>query len=285
MAIRAQRLNRFQYRTGNVVGVRPASAYGLSLTPGNNSYPAYVSLLTGGNIANDCYFVVVNINSVGVSAAARDLLVTLGKDDSGGTTYVDWIPHLLGSHANGFIMGGGIWYAFPLFVPAGAQIAAKASVNNATVGTARICIWLFGLPTAPEMMRWGTYVDAIGANTAASNGTTVTSGTTGEGSWTSLGTESREHWWWQLGMGMNDATLTGLSYFADLSHGDGSNKHIIFEDLHIANTSAELVSFSPEIILPNYYAPTNGAETIYGRLQCSSTADSGLSLAAYGVGG
>jgi hypothetical protein len=283
MAIRAPYLNRFQYRTGNVVGTRPAAAYGTSITPLNNSYSTYASILAGGSIAQDCYLCVVHANSVASSAAVRDTLLTLGKDDSGGTSYVDWIPDLLVSAAHSYTTSaGGIWYTFPLFVPAGAQIAAKASQNNATPVAIRVAIWLFGLPTAPEQIRWGSYVDAFGIVAASSRGTTVTPGTTSEGAWTSLGTETREHWWWQLGMGLADTNVNSAVIHGDLSLDNGSR--IIFEDVGWHTSSTEEVSLRDSLILPNSYYRSNGGQAVHGRLQSSAATDT-VSLAAYGVGG
>lgn len=281
--IRAPKLNHWRYRTGNTVNTRPSSTLGTSITPGNNTYGSYTQILAGGSITEDCYLMQLKFHSVAVAAAAKDMLITIGIDPSGGSSYTDWVTHLLASCA-GTVANGGIVYTFPLFVPAGAALAAKASVNNATVGTVRVDVRLFGLPTAPETIRWGTYVDTFGAVTGSSRGTAVTSGGASEGSWTNLGTETREHWWWQVGMGVNDSTMSLLTYFADLAHGDGSNKVTIFDDVLFSSTTGEELN-RQNFIDHDCYAQTNGSEDIFGRLQCSGTADSNTSLCAYGVGG
>ena len=78
-------------------GVRPAAAYGTSVTPGNNTYSSYVDLLSA--TSEDSDWIEININSIGTSATATDTLVTIGVDPAGGTSYTDFIPHLLASAA------------------------------------------------------------------------------------------------------------------------------------------------------------------------------------------
>lgn len=288
--IQSPRLNRFQYRTGNVHGTRPAAAYGTSITPGNNSFPAYASILAGGSITEDCYEVIININSNTTSAAARDTLVTLGIDTSGGTTYVDWIPNLLASCAAAYgatLSGSGVWYRFPLFVKSGSQIAAKASVNNATVGTLRVAIWLLGKPTAPEMIRYGTYCDSFGEVTASSRGTTITAGTTSDGTLTALGSaESRPHWHWQCGFGVNDTTMSQIGYHADLAIGSSTTLNVVaLEDVYVGSAGTESAWQDAAFQFTNTYYESGGASNVYGRLQCTGGADAALSMIGYGVGG
>lgn len=269
----------FNYVTGNVLTTRPAAAFGTSITPGNNTYGSYTEILSDTNVTRDCYGILININSIATVAAAKDCLCTIGIDTSGGTSYVDFISHLLCSCATTYDTAG-VYYYFPVFIPAGTAIAAKMSVNNATVGTGRVAIWLFGAPSNPENLVYGTGVETIGAVTASSRGTAVTSGTSSEGSWTSLGTTTRECFLWQMGMGCNDSSMTVVWYHADLSYGNGTNQRIIIQDQFFWATSSEVLGnylYPPGQVL----VPVGG--TIYGRLQCSGTADSNLSLAAYGV--
>ncbi len=49
---------------------RPASAYGLSVTPGNNTKGSYGQLISGASLTDDVYGIYVNINSNTVSATA-----------------------------------------------------------------------------------------------------------------------------------------------------------------------------------------------------------------------
>lgn len=273
--------NTFGYVTGNVLTTRPTAAFGTSITPGNNAYGSYTEILSDASVTRDCYGILININSINVTALAKDSLTTIGIDTAGGTSYVDFIPNLLSSCAWGYTTSpGGHWYYFPVFIPAGTAIAAKGSVNNATVGTQRVAIWLFGAPSNPEEIIYGQGVESIGINTAASNGTTVTSGTTSEGAWTSLGSSVRNCFAWQFGMGCNDTTMANLVYHGDLSYGNGTNQVIIGRDKPFyAGATEQLGSAS---CMP-LYCDVPAGSTLYGRLQCSGTADAALSMAAYGV--
>lgn len=272
----------FEWWTSNNTG-RPAAAMGTSITPGNNTMGSYTQILSGASVAQDVYGIYVMINSNTVSAAARNALVTIGVDPAGGTSYTDTIPTLLGSCAGAATVGG-IWYYFPLWIRAGSSIAAQASVNNATVGTLRVYTQVFGQPTNPEAVKVGTYVDAFGVTTGTSSGTAITSGTTSEGAWTALATSiSRSCWWWQIGMGVNDTTMAALVYAADLASGDASNKRVIIQDQLFNSSSAEALSSPPMTV--GCEMDVAAGVNVYGRLQCSGTADSSLSMAAYGLGG
>ena len=276
--------NAFAWRASNVLNTRPAAALGATVTPGNNAKGSYAAVLTSGDMARDAFGLLININSNAVSAAGRDAIVDIGIDPAGGSSYTVKIPDLLGSCASPYNVGqGGCWYYFPLWIRAGSSVGARASVNNATVGTLRVTATAYGSPRNRKAIRVGTYVEAVGITAASSRGTTVTSGTTAEGAWTSLGTIARDSWWWQLGMGVNDTTMSALAYHADLAVGDASNKTNIIENALVTTTAAEQLGIAPQYVDCQKVAPAGS--TVYGRLQCSGTADSALSLAGYALGG
>jgi hypothetical protein len=274
----------FGYVTGNVLATRPAAAFGTSITPGtSNSYGSYTEILGDANVTRDCYGMMLNFNSSFVTVQARDILATIGIDVAGGSSYVDFISHLLASCAGSFDEGhGGHWYYFPVFIPAGAAIAAKASVNNGTASTMRCAIWLYGAPKNLSGLVYGQGVETVGAVTASSRGTAVTPGTTSEGSWTSIGTTTRKWKFAQHGMGINDTSLTsGGAYANDLSFGDGTNNILLDQDkMHLVPNTTEALSAQ---LRAQSYCDVPLGETIYGRSQCSGTPDSNVSMAAYGV--
>lgn len=276
--------NAFNWRISDILNTRPAAALGATVTPGNNTKGSYAAVLTSGNVSRDVFGLLININSNAVSAAGRDALVDIGVDPAGGSSYTVLIPDLLGSCAAPYNIGqGGCWYYFPIWVRSGSSIGARASVNNATVGTLRCSITAFGSPRDHRSARVGTKVQAIGITAASSRGTTVTSGTTAEGAWTSLGTLTDAAWWWQIGMGVNDTTMSALSYHADLSVGNASEKTMVIENANITTTAAEQLNMGPNFVDCQKLTPSGS--TVYGRLQCSGTADSALSLAAYAMSG
>lgn len=265
----------WQLQTANV---RPAAAMGTAVTPAQNSKGSYAELIDGALVTEDVWFIVININSGATSAATRNILIDIGIDPTAGTSYSVIIPDLLGTSAAPYnVNGGGIWYQFPLHIPAGASIAARASVNNATVGTVRVQAFLYGKPKHPELCKKGHVVEALGVVAATSQGTAVTSGTTSEGSWTSLGSPARDAWWFQLGMGMDDTTMAANVYHAEL--GAGATQRVIVKDVPIIGTTAEQLCMLPHFGV----AEVPESETIYGRLQCSGTVDTTLSMIAYAL--
>lgn len=253
---------------------------GQSVTPGNNTKGSYTQLFSA--IANQAWGIQILFNNNSASGGARDCIVDIGVDEAGGTSYSVVIPDLICTGAVA-VDKGGIAYYFPLKIKSGSTIAARASVNNGTVGTIRCWAILYGLPKRPESCRTGSYVTAYGVVSATSKGTDVTSGTTSEGAWTNLGTTSAPHWWWQQGMGLNNSDTGARVYALDLGIGDGSNKDVVIQDQTWgSDTSERLVNTSP---LGGCEHDTPSGTDVYGRIQCSGTPDTGLSMIAYGLGG
>lgn len=268
-------------------GTRPGSSNGTQITPGNNTYGTYGQLIAGASVTDDVYGIWVNVHGNNVSAAARDSLVTIGIDPAGGTSYTDWISDLLvscastcGGSSTGFTGGGASFY-FPVFLKSGASIAAKGSVNNATVGTMRVAVQLFCKPARSDIVQFGSFVQTFGATTASSSGTAITPGTTSEGAWTELGTLTKPLRWLEYGFGVNDDTMSANTYHVDIGIGDASNKKVIIQSAYVETNTVELVTKYEAS------APCVGAvgDKIYGRAQVGpNAADTNISLCAYGVG-
>lgn len=263
---------------------RIAAAWGTSVTPGNNTKGAYAQVLTGANVSKDVFGLLVNINSNAVSTAARDAIVDIGVDPAGGSAYNVLIPDLLGSCAAPAIgaFGSGITYFFPIWIKAGSSVAARASVNNATVGTLRVRCRVLGAPKDKRSILVGTKCLAYGITAASSAGTAITPGTTSEGAWTSVGTVAAgdEPWFWQWGLGINNATITAVGYTADLGIGDGTNKVIVGEERVYQGTTGE--AWYDNGVSEGRFASQAG-DGVYMRVQCSGTSAAGISAAAYGV--
>jgi len=265
---------------------RPTTAFGTSVTPGTNTMGSYAQLIAGASVTNDVWAILININSCAVSAAIRSALVDIGIDEAGGTSYTVKIPYLLVTSASPYNIGsGGVWYYFPLFIKAGSSIAARAQVNNATVGTLRCWATLFGQPRRPETTRLGQYVHSFGQTTASSSGTVFTCGTTAEGAWTQLGSATtRPLWWWQIGFDCAEATpnWTAQVIHLDNAAGDATTKKVIIENLVICTTTAEQINNSP--LTAGCTGNVAVGDLVYGRGQSSGTPDTPLSMMAYGLG-
>lgn len=263
-------------------GTRPTtSAWGTSVTPGNNAYGSYTEVMSDTLVTDEAYMIEIMITDNFVAAAARDTLVTIGFDFSGGVTYTDMeISHLLASCAGDLSAGrtGGVIYRFPIRVPAGTAIAAKASINNATVGTLRVACVLYGRPTRKDLIRYGSFVHTYGAVTASSSGTSVTAGTTSEGAWANLGTLSNDIWAWELGVGINNTAMNSAILHAEL--GVGSTQKVVIPNVAIATNTDERLHKPAALLNGN----AKSGEAVYGRLQTSG-AVTAYSMIAYGVGG
>lgn len=275
-------VNRFTSRITNGAG-QPANTLGTSITPGNNTFPAYAQILVA--TAHETFFCMVHVHSNFTAGQARNTLVNIGVDEAGGTTWVTKIPNLLVTDAVTYLGAGagGIFFGFPLYIPSGASLAAQASVNNATVGTLRVIVTLLGQPSRPESVWAGTYVTSFGEATGTSTGTEVTPGTTSEGAYTQLGSNTAlPHWWWQQGFGTNDASLSPDAINMDIAYGDSTNKHLIIEDEIVAFGSNENISKGMRI--DQAYAPVPSGAGIFGRMQASALQAS-HQMIAYGLGG
>lgn len=279
----------FQAIEGSHLTTQPATAFGTTVTPGNNAFGTAVQV--GADLTLDAYGIYINVNSVAVSGAARDALLQIGFDWSGGTTFPASPDSfnsitLLVSCASGMVAGG-VNYYFPLFIPAGTAILARGSVNNATVGTMRVFWQTSCRPARPEAIRVGRYVESLGAVTASSRGTTITPGTTSEGSWTSIGTlgSDRPCWFWEWGVGINTGTMANQMHATDLA-ADSSGDRIILRDGTSGATTAEAITKIQAFGSTGLnVAMVEGGTTIYARSQVTGSAPTGWNVMAYGVGG
>lgn len=178
---------------------------------------------------------------------------------------------------------GPVMYTFPLFIQSGTSIAAKASVNNVTVGTVKCVVNLRTLPTQPTLVRTGTKVVTFGADVSASHGATVVAGLASEGVWVQLGSAISEAngalWYWEFGMGINDASVGYGCHLVDIGIGDASTKKMAITNFPVYASAIEAIHKSPA----GQYMDGAVGDIAYGRIQASRT-DLDISLIAYGVG-
>lgn len=280
-------VGEFTAREGSHLTSRPAVDYGTSLTPGNNAYGTAVQV--GVNTTLECWGLHINVNSINVSAAAKDSLTQIGIDFSGGATFpvtptkYNSITLLTSCAANYASNGHGVNYYFPLYLPAGTSIMARGSTNNGTVGTQNVNWIVYGRPKNPEAVRRGQFVQSMGIVEAGSNGTTLTPGTTSEGTAVSVGTVDVESWYWEWGRGCNDSTMTATAMHTDILMGASSGP-VIVENLVSGSASAEAIRKPASLEKAPIYSVAAGTE-IFARMQCSGAVDSNNSVAVYAVQG
>lgn len=270
------------YIKSNVSTQRISNAWGTSVTPGTSgSYGSYTEILSSSVVAVDCYWLDVFVHLNNASTVARATVMTIGVDPAGGTSWSTLIADLLvgcAGRINTQILSDGIKYSFPVFIPAGSSVACKMATEAASAGTPYVILTVRGRPKYPENLIFGQGVETIGIT--GTGGVSVTPGTTSDGTWTSLGTTARKGIFVQTGFGISNATMAALEYAVDLAaDNDGTNPKIIIEDAHAATTSLEAVTYRQ----PDGYCDIPASTTIYGRMQCSGTPDSGITQAAYVV--
>lgn len=282
----------FEWQYSNVTATRISTAgWGTSHTPSTTAFSTYATLVTAANITTDVYGILLCFNNNSTSATIRNTLVNIGIDTAGGTSFTTRIPNLLIGSATAISGNGlGIWYYFPLYIPAGSSIGIQA---KSTVTTAfSTALWLYGKPTNPESVKTGTYVISYGADTTNSRGTSITlftaAGTPGLADYNlfSAGTTTRDHWWWQIGFTQADTTMTAQFINFELAGSAaaafGSSSFSI-KDYTFLVSGAEQISNNP-----NYYCDMflpSGSSLYYAADTSITTADTLPNMIVYGLGG
>lgn len=278
----------FQWSYSNVSATRPTiTGWGFSHVPSTtaSTFSTYATLVSAANVTTEVFGIYLNFNFGATSATIRNTLVNIGIDNNGGTNFDTRIPQLMCGSASPLSIGaGGIWYYFPLYIPAGSSIGIQA---GSTVATAFFtAITLYGKPRRPEAIRAGSYVTALGTTTGTTwRGTNVTQGTTADGAFTQIGAATtRSHWWWQAGFSLADGTMTAAAIAMDIAAGSSTvlNKTLI-ENQIWTTTAAEQISSFPQFT--GSYNNVGVNENIYARLQGSGNSDTGPNVAVYGLGG
>jgi hypothetical protein len=266
-------------------GTKPVGGMGTAVTPAQNTYGTYAALIAGASMTVDCCELTINVNTVGISTAARDCVVSIGLDPAGGTSYTSLVDLVCGpAHAysdNGNSGGGGVWFRFPIWIKSGTSIAAAAAVNSATLTAINVFCRVRGAPSAPESIRVGSYIDQFGVTLASSSGTAITQGAASDGAYTQIGTLTRPCWAWEFGYGINDATMSNNLLEVDIALGTNTNKKIVIPNATVHTSSIETVS-KPWALEPGIGAT---GDNVYARAQGNVSVDSANSVAVYGVGG
>lgn len=183
-----------------------------------NTKGANTNMLTA--IAEDCYGISILFAGQSASTVSRRCMTDILIDPAGGTSWSVIIANL---YANAPTFGNlgafGYNYYFPLYLKAGTSIGTAHQNNTAGTLPLRVAIRVYGKPSRPELVRCCTKVQTLNANTAATDGTVATTpGTTAMGSYSAtLGTLTQKSWWWQLGVGSTDASMTANGYLWDVA--------------------------------------------------------------------
>ena len=254
---------------------RPAAAQGTSVTAAVGSKGAWTQMIA--STTADSYGVLICINSGAASAASRNRVVDIGIGPAASEQVL--IPDLIGGNAGTYAQGG-LWYYFPVFVPAGTRLSARAQGSVTTAF--RVFTQLLQKPANPSQVRKASFIEAYGIT--APGGTALTAGTTSDGSWTLVGTTTNRVWWWQFGAQVNTADtahITAAAHF-DVAAGDGTNFDVLIQDAQFITSTSETAGNPPLSAGVEFSVPAG--TNIYVRAQSSGTPDP-YNVAVYAAGG
>lgn len=256
---------------------QPTAPQGTSLTPVVGSKGSWAQAIA--SLTNDTYGLLICINGNNVSAGSRNSVVDIGIGASGSEVVL--IPDLIAGNAVNYnVGGGGLWYFFPVALPAGTRIAVRGQGSVTTAFS--VFVQALQNPASPALVKQAGVVEVIGMSLP--QGTAVTAGTGSEGAWTLLGATVNECWHWQLGVQVTsgDTTHGANVYHIDLAEGDGTNFSLLMESVPFVTNTTEGGAMPVYPLACERRVPSG--RNIYARAQASGAVDS-LFIAAYGAGG
>lgn len=263
---------------------RPAAALGTLVTPTGSTGDFGSWVAVGTPLTSDAYGITLILNSNNASAASRNTVVNVGIDPTGSTNYTTQIARLIAGGAHDYIShGSSVHYYFPLFIRSGSAVAVQA--RGSVTASFNVAAVFYQQPANTSGLRYASFVDTIGIASNDNVGTSITPGTTNEGSWTLIGNVSKRCWWWQFGVqiGTGDTTWNNNSLLVDVAVGDGSTKDIIIQNAKFHTGTQEDLSIVPYIISAERDVPSGSA--IYMRIQNSGTNETAYRVAVYAAGG
>lgn len=271
-------------------GANPASTIGTSVIPttSNTDPTTYTAIASSANIAQDVYGIYVQVHSGSTAGAVKGHLLDIGVDPAGGTSYSNIISNFNISNAPALTVAGAKEHYFPFFIKAGSSVAARIRGSNATAGTVRVAVRFYGQRSRPETFPVGSYSQTFGAVTASSRGTSITPGNAADGGWLDLGavTTGLPLWWWQLGYGIDNITVTAEYTYLELAFGDGSNKQSIFKVMHGGTTNETCgLSAQTQLLWHAAHQPVAAGSNIYVRARANNAPDTGYHVNVLGIGG
>jgi hypothetical protein len=269
--------NSFAAVQSNQAG-RPSVTQGNTMTPGVGSKGSWVQLIA--SLTDDTFGLIICLNANQLSGNSRNTVVDIGIGPA--ASEVVLIADLIGGNAVAYnVTGGGIWYYFPVAIPAGTRIAARA--QSTVTATIACFIQAMQKPQNPSMFKACSHVETIGMTAPQGTGP-YSPGTGSEGAWQLLGASTRDNWFWQIAAQVNSADTSHLAnaIHLDLAYGDATNKDILLESILMHTSTAEGAVNTVSVIGAGGFVPAG--TNIYARAQNSGNTEP-IFIAAYGAGG
>lgn len=250
---------------------RPTATWGTLLTGTTTNVEGTVTELVAAT-TDDTDLVVIDVSEMAASATNTAGLLNIYTGAS--MTHLI-IPNLLvGWSATILALGPPRTYQFPLRIPRGTRIGASLrSVVASDTAYVRISLLKTG--------NWaGGKCEAVGADTATSRGTSVTPGTTSDGTWTTLGTTGF-NWRWATvaSIGNADATLNVGTMSLELGVGSALLPTQSLYRMHDNGSEWQ----SDNLGGVGRHADIASGATLQARLRHSGTAEAHF-VTAYGIG-
>jgi hypothetical protein len=250
-----------------------------------NAKGSTVNMLSG--LARTQYGLWIWMSGGNTTTAFRKHMVDVMIDPNAGvgnagSTWSVFIANLA-ANSPAFSTGGvGFAYYFPIILPQGAALGARSqnSFNNFP------CQIILGTPTLSsrvDVRKFGTQVQTLGATTSTTSGVAVTPGTSAKGSWSAtLGTLTRDAFWFQLGILSDDSSMTENGYLFDLAAGPSQEKICIYDMMYGVVGSAEQAykSFGQH---PLQRVIASGSNLYARGAACGGAPSSAMSIVAYAV--
>lgn len=240
--------NSWGFIYSNEGGALNTSTAGTGITPGtSDSEGSFVEIGPDASITTDIYYASLLFHTGSTSGQAKNHFFDVAYDPTGGTTYdrflfQDFACGAAAPHSS--YQGIYRHIHFPCKVPAGSAIAIRAQGSNATAGSVRCIASFYGKPSRPELWRPAAYSETLGVS-SGTLGTSFTPGNASWGSWTSLGTTAKKHFWAQLGVQIDNNTYLGHATHVQLGIGDGTNMNVIC-DYQVWTASLETLADTPQ---------------------------------------
>jgi hypothetical protein len=267
-------------------GANPDTTLATQITPGASSAEgSWVEVL--GALAQDVYEISVTIYSHFTSGTERALLVDIGTDPAGGTTYAAVVSNLLAGSAGSAASsaaGMGYRFSFPLYIKAGSTVAVRGAAGGTALAF-RAVVSVRGLPSRPEMIPVGSFSETVGTITGSS-GVAFTPGTAADGAWTSLGTSTRDLWWWQLAAQCVGNAISATTTYIELGYGTTGNQVTIIKNmLHVLSTENAAFALNENTSYAACYCPLPSGTELWVRGRSDIAPTGTYSAVAIGVGG
>lgn len=267
-------------------GANPSTTPGTSVVPGaSNAEGSWTQVASSANIAQDCYWVFIQVLGGLTSATAKNHLLDLGIDPAGGTSYTSFFSNFQVGSSSSLAVPANREFLFPVFIKAGSSVAVRVQGSAGTAGTVRVAAQFYGQPTNPLAVPVGAFAQTFGTITN-SNGQSFTPGNAADGTWVDLGSVTNPLWWFQVGYGVDNTVITAEQTYIEVAWGDSTNKISMFKVMHVGTTNESVGSvLQTNLAACAAYNPVPAGANIYIRGRCVNAPDTGYHATVIGIGG